>query len=92
MPVNIRTLLVSPVLFGSVFAVEVSPIRRLYQQDVRNGSVESNEPFALSSFSSVFNAQILPVCFRNKYGSVLAGDLVAGPSFVHLAFATEGLP
>lgn len=89
MPVNIKKLLASPVLFGSVFAMEVSPVRRIYQQDLRKGSVAS---LHLKVSAQFLNAQILSAYLRNKYGPVLPGDLVAGPSLVHLAFTMEGFP
>lgn len=47
---------------------------------------------ALTSFSSVFKARILSAYFRNRYGLVLDGDVVAHPSLLHFAFAMDGFP
>lgn len=92
MSVNIKKLLVFP-----VFLEVCSKWRFLLHVEYTNRTLEmavwkATCWFALKSFSSVFNAQILSAYCRNKYGSVQPGDLVAGPYFVHLAFTLEGFP
>lgn len=86
MPVNIKKLLAFP-----VFLEVCSKWRFLLYVQYTDRTLEravwkATHRFALKSFSSVVNAQILSAYLRNKYGSVQPGDLVAGPYFVHLAF------